>query len=52
MKHNADIGRCTLAKHPVEVGPGLVPHREGARRMSPEKADVPIGKYATCLRLA
>ena len=39
MKHKADIGRCTIAKHTVEVEPGAVPHREVARRMSPEKAE-------------
>ena len=39
MKHKADIGRCTIAKHPVELEPGAVPHREGARRMSPKKAE-------------
>ena len=39
VKHKADIGRCTIAKHPVEVEPGAVPHREGARRMAPEKAE-------------
>ena len=39
MKHKADIGRCTIAKHPVELEPGAVPQREGARRMSPEKAE-------------
>ena len=39
MKHKADIGCCTMAKHTVEVEPGAVPHREGARRMSPEKAE-------------
>ena len=39
MKHKADIGRCTIAKHTVEVEPGAVPHREGARRMSPEEAE-------------
>ena len=39
MKHKADIGRCTIAKHPVELEPGAVAHREGARRMSPDKAD-------------
>ena len=38
MKHKADIGRCTIAKHPVELEPGAIPHREGARRMSPDKA--------------
>ena len=36
MKHKADIGRCTIAKHPVEVEPGDMP---GARRLSPEKAE-------------
>ena len=39
MKHKADIGRCTIAKHPVEVEPGAIPHREGARMISPEKAE-------------
>ena len=39
MEHKADIGRCTIAKHTVEVEPGAVPHREGARRMSLEKAE-------------
>ena len=39
MKHKADIGRCKIAKHRIEVEPDAIPHREGARRMSPEKAD-------------
>ena len=39
MKRKADIGRCTIAKHTIEVEPGAVPHREGALRMSPEKAE-------------
>ena len=40
MKHKADIGRCKSAKHTVEVvDPGDTPHREGARRMSREKAE-------------
>ena len=39
MKHKADIGHFTIAKHTVELEPGAVPHREGARRMSPEKAE-------------
>ena len=39
MKHKADIGRCTIAKHPVELEPGATPHRKGARRMSPDKAE-------------
>ena len=39
MKRKAEIGRCTIAKHTIDVEPGAVPHREGARRMSPEKAE-------------
>ena len=39
MQYKADIGKCKIAKHPVELGPGAVPHREGARRMSTEKAE-------------
>ena len=39
MKRKADIGRCTIAKHTEEVEPGALPHREGARKMSPEKAE-------------
>ena len=39
MKHKADIGRCTIAKHPVEVEPGAIPHSEGTRLKSPEKAE-------------
>ena len=35
IKHKADIGRCTIPKHLVEVEPGAVPHRGGARRISP-----------------
>ena len=39
MKRKADIGRCTIAKHTIDVEPEAVTHREGARRMSPEKAE-------------
>ena len=39
MKIEADIGKCKIANHPVEVEPGAVPHREGARRMSSGKAE-------------
>ena len=38
MKHKADIGRCKIAKHKIEIEPNAEPHREGARRMSPDKA--------------
>ena len=39
MKHKADIGCCTIAKHPVEAETGATTDRGGARRMSPEKAE-------------
>ena len=48
MKHKADIGQCTIAKHSVELEPGAVPHREGARRMSPKGQNVPIKRYVIC----
>ena len=51
MKHRADIGRCTIAKHPVEVEPGDVPHREDARRKSPEKAARAIQEVRNLLAL-
>ena len=38
MKHKADIGKCTIAIHSIELKPEVIPHREGARRMSPDKA--------------
>ena len=39
MKHKANIRRCFIAKHPVEVEPGAMPHHEGASCMSPQKAE-------------
>ena len=38
MKHKADIGKCTIAKHCIELEPKAISHREGSRRMSPDKA--------------
>ena len=38
MKNKCDIGRCKFAKHKIELEPEAIPHREGARRMSPDKA--------------
>ena len=37
MKNMSDIGRCKIAKHRIELEPEAIPHREGARRMSPDK---------------
>ena len=36
MKNKADIRRCKRAKHRNELELEAMPHREGARRMSPE----------------
>ena len=38
MKHTADIGNRATAKHRIELEPQAIPHREGARRMSPDNA--------------
>ena len=38
MKHKADIGKCSIAKHRIKLEFGAIPHWEGVRRMSPDKA--------------
>ena len=38
MKNKSDIGRCKISKHRIELESEAIPHREGARRMSPDKA--------------
>ena len=38
-KHKADIGCCNFVEHEIEIEEGLVPHREGARRMTPHKSE-------------
>ena len=38
-KHKADIGCCTFVEHEIEIEEGSVPHREGARRMTPNKSE-------------
>ena len=38
MKNKTDIGRCKIAKHRIELKPEAIPHWEGAKRMSPDKA--------------
>ena len=39
-KHKADIGCCNFVEHEIELEEGAVPHREGARRMTPHKSEV------------
>ena len=38
-KHKADIGCCSFVEHENEIEESSVPHREGARRMTPHKSD-------------
>ena len=38
-KHKADIGCCKFVEHEIELEESAVPHREGARRMTPNKSD-------------
>ena len=47
MKHKADIGRCTIAKHTVEVEPGAVPHRQVLVGCPLKRLSVPIKRSGT-----
>ena len=38
-KHKADIGCCNFVEHKIEIEEGSLPHREGARRMTPHKSE-------------
>ena len=38
-KHKADIDCCNLVEHEIEIEEGSVPHREGARRMTPHNSE-------------
>ena len=38
-KQKADIGCCNFVEHEIELEEGAVPHREGARRMTPHKSE-------------
>ena len=38
-KHKADIGLCNFSEHEIELEVSAMPHREGARRMTPHKSD-------------
>ena len=38
-KHKADIGCCNFVEYENELEEGQVPHREGARRMTPYKSE-------------
>ena len=38
-RHKADIGCCKFVEHEIELEESAVPHREGAKRMIPNKSD-------------
>ena len=38
-RHKADIGCCIFVQHEMELEENAVPHREGARRMTPRKSE-------------
>ena len=38
-RHKADIGCCNFVEHEIELEENAVPHREGARRMTPHKSE-------------
>ena len=38
-KHKADIGCCNFVEHESELEEVAIPHREGARRMTPHKSE-------------
>ena len=38
-KHKAEIGCCTFVEHKIKLEEGAVPHKEGARRMTPHKSE-------------
>ena len=38
-KHKADIDCCNFVEHEIELEEGAVPHRKGARRMTPHKSE-------------
>ena len=51
MKNKGDIGKCKIAKNPVEVDPLAIPQNEGARRMSPEEVERANKEFSNLLAL-
>ena len=48
-KHKADIGCCNFVEHEIELEESAVPHREGVRRMTPNKSDACRKEIGTLL---
>ena len=38
-RHETDIGCCNFVENEIEIEEGSVPHREGARRITPHKSE-------------
>ena len=38
-RHKVDIGCCNFVEHEIELEENAIPHREGARRMTPHNSD-------------
>ena len=49
-RHKADIGCCNFVEHEIELEESAVPHREGARRMTPHKSDACRKEIETLLK--
>ena len=47
-KLKADIGCCNFVEHEIELEEGAVPHREGARRMTPQNRNCAERKKNCC----
>ena len=37
--HKVDIGSCNFVEHEIKIEEGSIPHRDGARRMTPHKSE-------------
>ena len=48
-RHKADIGCCNFIEHEIELEEMAVPHREGARRMTPNKSNACRNEIETLL---
>ena len=49
-RHKADIGCCNFVEHEIELEESAVPHREGARRTTPNKSDACRKEIETLLK--
>ena len=50
LRHKADIGCCNFVEQEIELEESAVPHREGARSMTPNKSDACRKEIETLLK--